>query len=80
MLVDFSAGDDLLVDRTVVSAARALSVQEVIARHRQQQTRQDARYVTTALTSVWSSTFGRTSPIPVRRRHRKHVLRRRHGG
>ncbi len=43
MLVDFSAGaTDLLVDRTAVTAARALSVQEVIARHRQQQTRQDA--------------------------------------
>jgi hypothetical protein len=43
MLVDFSAGaTDLLVDRTAVIAARALSVQEVIARHRQRQTIQDA--------------------------------------
>ena len=43
MLVDFSAGaGDPLIDRTAVTATRALSVQEVIARHRQQQTRQDA--------------------------------------
>jgi hypothetical protein len=43
MLVDFSAGaSDLFIDRSAVTAARVLSVQEVIARHRQQQTRQDA--------------------------------------
>jgi len=43
MLVDFSGGaGDLLIDRSAVTAALALSVQEVIARHRQQQTRQDA--------------------------------------
>jgi hypothetical protein len=43
VLVDFSAGGgELLVDRTAVTAARTLSVEEVIARHRQQQTRQDA--------------------------------------
>ena len=42
MLVDFSAGGELLADRTTVTAASLLSVQEVIARHRRQQTRQDA--------------------------------------
>lgn len=42
VLVDFSEAGELLVDRTSVTAARSLSVQEVIARHRQQQARQDA--------------------------------------
>ena len=42
-LVDFSAGvADIMIDRAEVSAARALSVAEVIARHRRQQARQDA--------------------------------------
>ena len=42
-LVDFSAGSaDLVVGRAEVTAARALSVAEVIARHRRQQARQDA--------------------------------------
>ena len=66
MLVDFSAGAaDLLIDRSAVTAARALSVQEVIARHRQQQTQAGcARCATTARTSGWSSTSVRASPIP----------------
>jgi hypothetical protein len=42
MVVDFSAGGGgLLTDRAAVTAARALSVQEVIARHRRQQARHD---------------------------------------
>ncbi|MEO7135917.1 MAG: hypothetical protein ABI024_17055, partial [Vicinamibacterales bacterium] len=42
-LVDFSAGGaEPAVDRSQVTAARTLSVAEVIARHRRQQARQDA--------------------------------------
>ncbi|MEO7158133.1 MAG: hypothetical protein ABI039_11250, partial [Vicinamibacterales bacterium] len=42
-LIDFSAGTEgRVVDRASVTAARTLSVAEVIARHRRQQARQDA--------------------------------------
>ncbi|MEP6783732.1 MAG: hypothetical protein ABI983_08680, partial [Acidobacteriota bacterium] len=42
-LIDFSAGiEGLVVERARVTAARTLSVAEVIARHRRQQARQDA--------------------------------------
>ena len=42
-LIDFSAGvADLVIDRAEVTAARQLTVAEVIARHRRQQARQDA--------------------------------------
>ena len=43
MLVDFNEGaTEVFSDRTGVSAIRRLTAEEIIARHRQQQTRQDA--------------------------------------
>ena len=77
MLVDFSAGGELLADRTAVTAASLLSVQEVIARHRQQQTRQDALLRTLSRTRPHGAAFSANADRSrLRRRDRERVLRR----
>ena len=65
MVLDFNEGaTEVFADRSDVSAARALSVAEIIARHQEQQRAQDfARSELLAPMRAWSSTSGRRWPI-----------------
>ena len=77
MLVDFSAGARSARRPHRGDRGLALSVQEVIARHRQQQTRQDALLRTLSRARPHGAALpAEPHRSRLRRRHRKRVLRR----